>query len=92
MSYLGDLRNAEIPYDKSLVNINIDDYFTKAEKDEFLNYVEALCSNYVSYNGIDNPKYQELVDRNRETALQMGSWDIRMKQIMEWLRGLGYEV
>ena len=41
---------------------------------------------------INNPKYQELVDRNRETALQMGSWDIRMNQIMEWLRGLGYEV
>ena len=41
---------------------------------------------------IANPVYQELVDRNRETALKMGSWDIRMKQVMEWLRGLGYEV
>ena len=41
---------------------------------------------------ISNPIYQELVDRNRENALQMGSWDIRMKQVMEWLRGLGYEV
>lgn len=41
---------------------------------------------------ISNPIYQELVDRNRETALKMGSWDIRMKQVMEWLRGLGYEV
>ncbi len=36
--------------------------------------------------------YQPLVDRNRETALKMGSWDIRMKQVMEWLKGLGYEV
>lgn len=36
--------------------------------------------------------YQPLVDRNRETALKMGSWDIRMKQVMEWLRSLGYEV
>ena len=36
--------------------------------------------------------YQSLVDRNRETALKLGSWDIRMKQVMEWLRGLGYEV
>jgi len=36
--------------------------------------------------------YQPLVDRNRETALKIGSWDIRMKQVMEWLRGLGYEV
>jgi hypothetical protein len=41
---------------------------------------------------IANPVYQELVDRNRETALRMGSWDIRMKQVMEWLRELGYEV
>ena len=36
--------------------------------------------------------YQQLVDRNRKTALKIGSWDIRMKQVMEWLRGLGYEV
>ena len=35
---------------------------------------------------------QELVDRNRETALRMGSWDIRMKQVMKWLKELGYEV
>lgn len=41
---------------------------------------------------IDNPIYQEIVDRNRETALRMGSWDLRMSQVMEWLRGLGYEV
>lgn len=41
---------------------------------------------------IDNPAYQELVDRNRETALRLGSWDIRMKQVMEWLCRLGYEV
>ena len=36
--------------------------------------------------------YQALVDRNREMALCMASWEIRMKQVMEWLRGLGYEV
>lgn len=36
--------------------------------------------------------YQPLVDRNREKALAMGAWDIRMEQIMEWLKGLGYEV
>ena len=51
-----------------------------------LEQVECILSD------INNPEYQELVDRNRETALQMGSWDIRMNQIMEWLRGLGYEV
>lgn len=41
---------------------------------------------------IDNPIYQEMADRNRETALKMGSWDIRMKQVMEWLRTIGYEI
>lgn len=36
--------------------------------------------------------YQGLVDRNREVALKMAPWDIRMKQVTEWLEGLGYEV
>ena len=36
-------------------------------------------------------EYQDLVDKNRETALKMAPWEIRMKQIMEWLEGLGYE-
>ena len=36
--------------------------------------------------------YQALVDKNRETALRVGSWDYRIKQVMEWLKGLGYEV
>lgn len=36
--------------------------------------------------------YQELVDKNRETALRMAPWEIRMKQVMEWLTSLGYEV
>lgn len=36
--------------------------------------------------------YQELVDKNREVALRMAPWEIRMKQVMEWLVSLGYEV
>lgn len=36
--------------------------------------------------------YQPFVDRNRETALRMAPWEIRMKRVMDWLRGLGYEV
>lgn len=36
--------------------------------------------------------YQTLVDKNRETALRIGSWDVRMKQVIKWLKGLGYEV
>lgn len=34
--------------------------------------------------------YQELVDRNREVALKMAPWEIRMKQIQEWLNSIGY--
>ena len=36
--------------------------------------------------------YQELVDKNCETALRLGDWTLRMKKLMEWLRGVGYEV
>lgn len=36
--------------------------------------------------------YQELVDKNRETALKYGDWKLRIKQMMEKLRELGYEV
>lgn len=41
---------------------------------------------------ISNPIYQQMVDKNRKTALHLGSWDIRMKQIMNWLKELGYDV
>lgn len=44
-------------------------------------------------NIIDNiDEYQELVDKNRETALRMASWEIRMKKVMDWLQGLGYNI
>ena len=36
--------------------------------------------------------YHYLVDRNRETALQLGDWTLRMREVMEWLRQCGYEV
>ena len=36
--------------------------------------------------------YQDLVDRNRETALKMGDWTLRMKQVMAFLQDCGYEV
>lgn len=37
---------------------------------------------------LDN--YQVLVDRNREIALNMGDWKIRMRQVMELLKKCGY--
>lgn len=40
-------------------------------------------------NHINN--YQSLVDRNKDTAKKMGSWDIRARQIMDWLRSSGYK-
>jgi len=36
--------------------------------------------------------YQPLVDKNRETALRLGDWTLRMQQVMAWLRECGYEV
>lgn len=36
--------------------------------------------------------YQALVDKNRQTALRVGDWTLRMKEIMMWLRDCGYEV
>ena len=36
--------------------------------------------------------YQPLVDRNRETALKLGDWALRMKMVMEWLEKIGYKV
>ena len=36
--------------------------------------------------------YQELVDRNRETALRLGGWTLRMQEVMSWLQKCGYEI
>lgn len=35
--------------------------------------------------------YQELVDKNRATALQHGDWTARMQQVMAFLKANGYE-
>lgn len=29
--------------------------------------------------------YQELVDRNRDAALRLAPWELRMRQVKEWL-------
>ena len=36
--------------------------------------------------------YQQLVDKNRNTALQFASWDNRIKTIFQWLSKCGYSV
>ncbi len=35
--------------------------------------------------------YQSLVDRNRAMALRMAPWELWMRQVMEWLKLLGYQ-
>lgn len=40
-------------------------------------------------NHIEN--YQGLVDKNRETALRLGAWELRMKDVISFLRECGYE-
>lgn len=40
---------------------------------------------------LENPAaFQELVDRNYETALRRASWSIRVERMRAWLAGLGY--
>lgn len=71
---------------KELVDLVGYNHVIEMDMEHDLEQVEQILSE------IENPVYQELVDRNRETALRMGSWDLRMRQVMEWLKGLGYEV
>lgn len=32
--------------------------------------------------------YQELVDRNRDAALRLEPWELRMRQVKEWLENI----
>lgn len=65
MTYLGDLRNTDIIYDKELAKTDINTYISKEEKDEFLTYVKALCSKDISYNpkrdGLRSDKYKNQI-------------------------------
>ncbi len=36
--------------------------------------------------------YQELVDRNCETALHLGSWLVRMHEVVRWLQSKNYSI
>lgn len=37
-------------------------------------------------------EYQELVDRNRQVALEKGDWKVRMKMVHGWLKEQGYQL
>ena len=56
------------------------------DRDNAVNHVESILKD------ISNPFYQKMVNKNREVALQMAPWEIRIKQIMQWLTSLGYEI
>ena len=36
-------------------------------------------------------EYQPMVDKNRETALKMGDWNVRMTWVADWLDSCGYD-
>jgi len=36
--------------------------------------------------------YQPLVDKNRDTALKMGDYKIRMRNLQEWVASIGYSI
>lgn len=54
------------------------------DKEQINTFILNILSN------IDD--YQELVDRNRQIALEKGLWTIRMKGIVEWLENIGYSI
>lgn len=41
---------------------------------------------------VNRGRYQEIADKNRQVALEVAPWEIRMSQIREWLNSLGYDV
>ena len=54
------------------------------DKDRINTFILDILSNIEDY--------QELVDRNRKTALEKGIWSIRMKGVVEWLDNIGYSI
>ena len=53
--------------------------------------IERINSYFLDIlNNIED--YQELVDKNRQTALEKGIWSIRMKGVVEWLENVGYSI
>ena len=57
---------------------------SKNEKKDILRQIKGVLEHIEDY--------QELVDKNRETALRLGDWNVRMKQVMVWLRKQGYDI
>lgn len=65
---------------------------------DFIGYDPTVTINYEDVNSqildiLKNlEKYQELVDRNRETAVRLGDWKLRIFDIKKRLLNLGYNI
>lgn len=55
-------------------------------RENAVEHISQILSN------IDDEKYQKFVNKNRQVALEMGPWSIRMRQVVDWLKQMGYEV
>ena len=61
LNVLSANRNFKIIYDEKLCDSDVNQYFTKEEKKDFIRYVKLLCSNDVVYKNTSsgkNPKYK----------------------------------
>lgn len=79
--HLGDLRNGTITFNDDLVDVDVNDYFAKQEKDEFLIYAKALSTDDVVFKKVS------AVARNKiKTTLKNLLPKIDKK---DWSRALG---
>ncbi len=69
---------------KELINLIGYNPVVEIEKEHQADKIEEIIEH------IDD--YQSLVNKNRDFALKMGSWESRIKQIMNWLRNCDYSI
>ncbi len=74
MDSLSNLRHLEIIFDKDLANVDLDIYFSKKEKDEFLTYVKGLCSKDMAFNPKQNGGRSDLYKKT--SAIINNYWHI----------------
>jgi hypothetical protein len=69
---------------KELIDLIGYDPVVQMKSEDVVNQIKELLAH------IDD--YQDLVNKNRQTAIQMSDWSLRVKQIMRWLEEHGYMV
>ena len=83
LNVLSANRNFKIIYDETLCDSDINQYFTKEEKNEFIRFIKLLCSSDVVYkntSGGKNPKY-----KNQATLRTL----LRFIDIDDWSNSIG---